>query len=212
MLKKRLKKLLFNKYFIISLVLIIIFSRIVSGYFSKAVDEYTTLTVRNFTERLVISSIQLKILDGIDDSDFLIEEYDSEGKICYAYLNTKKINKVRNDIADYTDTIVDDIMNNKELEIIKIPLGYFLGTKYLMDSSISIPLHIEVIGNQDVDILKKSEAIGINTTIFQIDLQITIDIVVVLPFQSKRIISSVTIPLAFEIMNNEIPYYISDFS
>jgi len=212
MLRMRLKKYLFNRYVFILVILIFLFSRFVSGYFSTAVDEYTTLTIKNFTERLVISSIELEMLEGIDDSDFLIEEYDSDGKISYAYLNTKKINKIRNDIADYMDIVLDDIMNNKELEIIKIPLGYFLGTKYLMDSSISVPLHIEVIGNQDVDIVKDSNAIGINTTILEIDLKITIDIVVVLPFQSKRIISEVKIPLAFEIMNNEIPYYLSEFN
>ena len=166
--------------------------------------------IKNYAEDVIITSIEEEILDNVSDSDFLVESYDSQGKVSYAYFDTQKINLVRNTIAKYMDNIINRIEHHQDLQKIDIPIAYFLGTKYFLSNSFKIPISLEVVGNQDIDIKTEKIVSGLNTTIFEINLVIAVEIYVVIPFQSKKIETSTQIPIAIEILNNEIPYYYSD--
>ena len=87
-------------------------------------------------------------------------------------------------------------------------MGYFFGFRYLFVDKINVPLKIDVIGNQDVEISVDANDLGINSTMIEINLFVAIDIQVVIPFQENITRTEVTIPLAIEIMNNDVPYYL----
>lgn len=184
--------------------------KFIAGYFSNAIDIYTTTKIKNYAEDVIITSIEEEILNSVSDTDFLIEHYDSLGKVSYAYFDTQRINEVRNTVARYMDNIINRIEYHSDLQKIDIPIAYFLGSKYFLSNSFKIPISLEVVGNQDIDIKTEKVVSGLNTTIFEINLVIAVEIYVVIPFQSKKISTLTQIPIAIEILNNEIPYYYSD--
>ena len=208
----RLKSFHWNKYLFFILLFLVCFAIFVVCYFSYSVDSYISTNIKNYAEALIVRSIESEIIDKIDDSDFLVESYDENGFVSYAYVNTKKINQVRNDVSDYINAVMDDISNSNEITSISIPLGYFFGMKYITGSEIRIPLSLEVLGDQDVDIKKNTISTGINTTILEFYLDILISIKIVMPLKTKEMEINVNIPISMEILNNEIPYYLSDFS
>lgn len=208
-----LKSWLKNKFIwiIIGLATLgIIVWRIGSGYFSKAVDVYTVSKVRNYAEALIAASIEEELLKELEDADLFIENYDSNGNVSYAYVNSLKINRIRNNVILYTDKAISKINAHTDFEKIEIPLGYFFGVRYILADSIKIPIELEVIGNQNVELRMETISKGINTTIVEIYLDISLEIQVVIPLQNKVTVTSTKIPLAMEIMNNEVPYYLGD--
>lgn len=205
-----LKSYLRNKYiWVIGLGAILIW-RLSSGYFSQAVEIYTDSKVRNYAEGLIAESIEERLLNELNDGNLFIENYDSNGNVSYAYIDSYKINKIRNDVILYTDEAINEINDHQDFGYIEVPLGYFFGIKYFLADGVRVPIDLEVIGNQDVELDMQTLSKGINTTIVQINLNIDIHIQVVIPFQSNITTTSTIIPLAIQIMNNDIPYYLGD--
>ncbi len=205
-----LRSYLRNKYiWVIGLGAILIW-RLSSGYFSQAVEIYTDSKVRNYAEGLIAESIEERLLNELNDGNLFIENYDSNGNVSYAYIDSYKINKIRNDVILYTDEAINEINDHQDFGYIEVPLGYFFGIKYFLADGVRVPIDLEVIGNQDVELDMQTLSKGINTTIVQINLNIDIHIQVVIPFQSKITTTSTIIPLAIQIMNNDIPYYLGD--
>ncbi|MGM9970771.1 MAG: sporulation protein YunB [Anaeroplasma sp.] len=210
MLKMLLKRFLFNKYFLFIILPIILLIAFIIRYFSSSVDNYISSNVKNYAEALVVRSIDSEIIDRIEDSDFLKEHYDSNGFVSYAYVDTKKMNEVRNNVSDYINAVMEDIALQEEITSVDIPLGYFLGTKYFLNNDLAIPIKLEILGDQDVDICKNTFSTGINTTIIEFYLAISISIKVVMPLKVKQMTIDIDIPLSMEVMNNEIPYYLGE--
>ena len=95
------------------------------------------------------------------------------------------------------------------IDTVAIPLGYFFGLKTLFDLELNIPISMEVIGNQRVDISYKNVSSGINTTIVEFFIEIAIDLRLTLPLKVINTCSVTKIPLAYEIINNDVPYFFS---
>lgn len=205
-----MKLYLRNKIVWILAISIFLLYRAASGYFSKSIEIYTTSKVKNYAEGLIASCISDELFDELDGAKFFNEKYDSNGNISYAYIDSLKINKIRNDIIIYTDEAINLINEHSDFDKIEIPLGYLFGLKYFLADGIRIPISLEVIGNQDVELKMNTITEGINTTIIEVYLDISIDVQVVIPFQNKSTTTNTKIPLAIEVMNNEIPYYLGD--
>ena len=125
----------------------------------------------------------------------------------YGYtIEWKKVNSKNLGLQDFPYTVLFD--SSEDFDSIDIPMGYFFGFRYFFVDKIKVPLKIDVIGNQDVEISVDANDLGINTTMIEINLFVAIDIQVVIPFQENITRTEVTIPLAIEIMHNDVPYYL----
>ena len=205
----RLRSLLLSKLFWLLLIFsILVIIRLATGYFSNAVKVYTTSIVRNYAEAMIAEAVDENVVANMKDVNFFIKEMDSDGKVSYAYLNSYVVNKIRNDTIKFTDKAIEKIDSSEDFDSIDIPMGYFFGFRYFFVDKIKVPLKIDVIGNQDVEISVDANDLGINTTMIEINLFVAIDIQVVIPFQENITRTEVTIPLAIEIMNNDVPYYL----
>lgn len=180
------------------------------GYFSTAVNAYTESVILNYAKEIVDLGVTEGVVELLDGKSILNEVYDSNGKVSYAYLDAQTINYLRNNISRYVAKCINEINDGKKLDTIEFPLGYFFGRNYFLANGIKVPIDIEVVGYQDIEIEKIVESYGLNTTILQLNLIITLFIKTVIPFQSDIIESRSSIPIALEILNNDIPYYLGD--
>lgn len=184
--------------------------RISIGYFSDAVKTYAFYVVNNYTVSLVDESVTEGVIDHLNEKSLLKESYDSNGKVSYAYLDTKKINTIRTETSVFVKEAIDRINTHEDFNNIEIPLGYFLGRNYFLSNGIKVPIDLEVIGQEFIEIKSNVESHGINTTILSINLHINVEIQIVIPMQAERIVTENIIPLSLEIINNDIPYYLGD--
>ena len=205
-----LKFFLKNKYIWLAAIIAAFLLRFSSGYFSNSVKIYTDSKIRNFANEVINESVRRELLTSTDFSDVLIENYDSNGKVSYAYLNSNKINQIKYKATEYVQSAIDIINNGDNFETIEIPLGYFFGSEYLLADGMKMPIKLKILGDEDIEILSDITSQGINTTIIQMYLNIKINIQVVIPFQSQMVVSESKIPICFEILNNEVPYYLGD--
>ncbi len=180
------------------------------GYFSEAVNTYAQSLILNYSRDVIDQGVTNAVISDLGGESLLKESYDQSGKVSYAYLDVRKINLIRTNTSKYVTDAIDIINQQENFQTIEIPLGYFFGRNYFLSNGIRIPIELEVVGNQQIDIQADVESYGLNTTILQINLYVCLEIQSVIPFQSQKIKTETWIPLSLEIMNNDIPYYLGD--
>lgn len=198
-----------NKLIIIIGILLIGFLvRFIIGYYSEDVISHAEIEALDCAEKIIMDSISNDVINNLDNTNMFTSEY-NDGRLTRMYLDTYKINYIRNQVSIYTDKSIKKINSNESINKVSIPLGYFLGLKTLYDLDLQIPISMEVIGNQRVDIIYKSLTSGINTTIVEFFIEIAIDLRLTLPLKVINTTSITKIPLAYEIINNDVPYFFS---
>ncbi len=208
---KRLKNYLIKSKFTIALAILVgLIGKFSMGYFSTAVDAYTEALIKSYSKEIIDKGVSSGIIDLLDGKSLLNEVYDQSGKVSYAYLDVQIINYLRSNIAEYIVSCINQINEGEDFKSIELPLGYFFGRNYFLSNGVKVPIKLEVIGYQDVFVEKNLETIGLNTTILEINLVVELNIRSVIPFQTDVINSKTSIPLALEILNNDIPYYLGD--
>lgn len=195
--------------FILALVIGIL-GKVSMGYFSDAVRTYTESLIINYSRDVIDQGVTNAVINDLNGESLLKESYDENGKVSYAYLDAQKINMIRTNTSKYVMDTIEVINNQNTFKSIEIPLGYFFGRNYFLSNGVRVPVDLEVIGNQKIEIKSSVESYGLNTTIIQINLYVCLEIQSVIPFQSSKIITEALIPLSLEIMNNDIPYYLGD--
>ena len=180
------------------------------GYFSEAVNTYARSLILNYSRDVIDQGVTNAVISDLGGESLLKESYDQSGKVSYAYLDVRKINLIRTNTSKYITDAIDIINQQENFQTIEIPLGYFFVRNYFLSNGIRIPIELEVVGNQQIDIQADVESYGLNTTILQINLYVCLEIQSVIPFQSQKIKTETWIPLSLEIMNNDIPYYLGD--
>jgi len=206
-LKNYLKK---NSIMFLLALIIGLIGRMSVGYFSDAVKTYAESIIINYSRNIIDQGVTNGVIDDLNGESLLQEVYDSNGKVSYAYLDARKINMIRTNTSKYVTEAIDVINNQDTFKSIEIPLGYFFGRNYFLSNGVKVPIELEVIGNQSIEIKSSVESYGINTTILKVELHVSLDIQSVIPFQSAKIKTNTIIPLSLEIINNEIPYYLGD--
>lgn len=206
-LKNYLKK---NKVLIALAIIIGFLCKFSIGYFSDAVTAYTDALIISYSNKVVDEGVSSGVIDLLDGKSLLNEVYDEKGKVSYAYLDVQILNYLRTNISKYVLECIDTINDGEDFESIEIPLGYFFGRNYFLSNGVKVPINLEVVGYQDVAIEKNVKTMGLNTTILEINLIIELNIRSVIPFQTNVLSTKASIPLALEILNNDIPYYLGD--
>lgn len=206
---KHLKKFVWRFSILILFILLLVYAcRFSMSYFSEAMGVYTESLIIGYATEVIDEGISEGVVELLDGKSVLCESYDSTGKVTYAYLDVKTINHLRNNISRYIASCVDIINKGEKFSTVDLPLGYFFGLNYFFSRGIRVPIDLEVVGNQDVIIEKNIESYGLNTTVLQINMIITLNIRSVIPFQTNTVQTKINIPVALEILNNDIPYYL----
>ena len=208
---KPLKKLVKKSSLILILALVVGFlGKMTMGYFSEAVRTYTETLIINYSTEVIDRGVSAHVLQDLKGGSLIEEKYDYSGKVSYATLNAQKINLIKTNTSQYILDVIDTINTHTGFQTIYIPLGYFFGRNYFLANGIRVPVDLEVIGNQKVEIQSDVKSYGLNTTILEINLLVSLEIQTYIPFQSEKIVTESKIPLSVEIMNNDIPYYLGD--
>lgn len=113
------------------------------------------------------------------DELFTIEK-DNDGNITMIKSNVIQINEIISDVA----VKIQNSINERGKENIKITIGSFTGSKLLSGRGPGIPIKISSIGNVETDLRSEFSAQGINQTLHRVYLQVDCEVSILTPYNT----------------------------
>ena len=117
--------------------------------------------------------------DHTYDELFTIEK-DNDGNITMIKSNVIPINEIISDVA----VKIQNSINERGRENIKIAIGSFTGSKLLAGRGPGVPIRISSIGNVETDLRSEFSAQGINQTIHRVYLQVDCEVSILTPYNT----------------------------
>ena len=117
--------------------------------------------------------------DHTYDELFTVEK-DNDGNITMIKSNVIPINEIISDVA----VKIQNSINERGKENIKIAIGSFTGSKLLSGRGPGIPIKISSIGNVETDLRSEFSAQGINQTLHRVYLQVDCEVSILTPYNT----------------------------
>lgn len=226
-MKKTRSLLTFSLYLItIAIICSIIFiyyfaKKVGPGLIECAEDEVNQLT------NLVMNNCIKKYIEENEPLNLLTIDKNNNQEIERIKYNTKILNQTRTKIIEMLDTDLDYMVKGKlestnlnlnklsdeyyektnEGIIFMVSIGSSTGNPFFANLGPKIPLNLQVIGNTTADITTNITEYGLNNALIEVSIILTTTIKIHMPFLSKEVTTTSTIPLIMEIIQGTIPNY-----
>lgn len=199
-----------KKYIIISVVLLI--TVVFISFFSLLINPVLVNTIelkaKSISTRAVNSAVSDVIMNSIVYDDLINIVTDEFGNISMIQANTFEINNLSKDLAQTTETKIDEYGKKG----VSIALGSFTGIPLFVGLGPEIKLNVSPIGSVYSSFSSTFESAGINQTIHRIYLNINANVGVVLPLYTKKFTTTQHVLIAESIIVGNVPevYLYSD--
>ncbi len=177
------------------------------GYFGDAIKLYTIQVSNEYASEIIEDVLKSDLLEVIEEGSMMSQILNSEGDVVYSYLDTYKVNKIRGMAQNKIIDAIHTIENQKGFQKVDIPFGYFFSRNMFLSDGIKVPINLDVVGSHSVDISVLATPYGINSSVVEIFLDVTINVQITIPFQEEAIVCKQSIPLSVEIINSDVPEY-----
>lgn len=224
-LKRKLVVKKINIYLIIFLILGIVTLYILNIFSKKAIPilmDYSKVEVKKIATTLINNAVINEVAKNITIDDLFIIKYSDEGKIISMDVNSKTTNnlliKSNMEVEKYfkylekgeiskLNLIGVEIESDKKGVIFEVPTGIIFNNVFLNNLFPKIPVRLNLVESVFSRISTEVEDYGINNAIFKVNINITVDLKVVLPFISDTTELVVNIPIIIKIIEGEVPSY-----
>lgn len=221
-LKKRKKHKKLNKIVIIAIISIIL-ATLLLKYINKEISpkliNYASLEIKKLSNLIITESINEEEFEKLNVDDIYKITKNNNNEILTVDINTVILNKM---IKKATENIqqrlkklekgeVDENnQENKNGVVLKIPLGEIYNNFLLADLGPKIPVKLKIIGNIETKINTNVKNYGINSSLIELSLDITVKEKVILPISTNEIRVNQTFPLTIKMIEGKIPNYYSN--
>ena len=212
-----MKKRLF--IFFISLLFIIIISlvsiKLISNKISPLVMDYSISEMKRIISIIINRSINSDLLEKINLEKMFIVNKDDLDDISTISLDSVMVNKITDIISDACEDnlrlIEDgkyDILKEKfniNRELFYVPSGIILKTTLFNSIGPKIPINLKFIGNVTSNLKTDVKDYGINNSLITISIDITVEMMVILPFSSDYVKIDNSIPIMVKLIHGKVP-------
>ena len=169
-------KRFFRRLKLISILLLVLFA---AGFlwlrhtYRDVIRDLAETQVKNTTSDLTNDAIARQIADGVVQYDRIVYfEKDLDGRITALKTNIGEVNRLKTDILN----IINDEILALDHSDMGIPLGSLILPELLSGRGPVIPVHILSIRNSDANFVSFFSQAGINQTLHQVTMEVTIDV------------------------------------
>lgn len=228
-LKKKKKKHLFTKIIIV-LILVIIASILLIKYFSNKASpilfSYAESETRKLTTLIINKAVTKQMASDNMNTDSLFEIVkNNDNDIQLVTFNSINVTKMLNAITNLVQLnlkaieegnidlmeLPEDTLSSypkdklKEGIIYEIPMGVITNNAMLSNIGPKIPVKLHLIGDVVTGVNSKVSEYGINNALLEVGIDVTVTSKINLPFISKEVKVSTTVPLVMKIIQGNIP-------
>ncbi len=159
-------------------------------------------SVRNATSDLINDSIDKQIESGVIHYDRIVYfEKDLDGRITALKTNMSEVNRLKTDILNL---INDEILAIDTVDI-GIPLGSLIFPELFSGRGPHIPIHILSIRNSDAAFKTNFTEAGINQTLQQLIMDVSVDVSVLILGKAESFTVSSQVVVAETVIVGQVP-------
>ena len=185
------------------LIIVMVIAFIFFRYkYREAIRGLAETQVRNTTSDLINDAIDKQIETGNIQYDRMVYfEKDLNGRITALKTNMSEVNRLKTDILN----IINDEILALDTSDLGIPLGSMILPEVWSGKGPEIPVHILSIRNSDASFTSNFVEAGINQTLQQLNMYVSVDIAVLVLGETKYFTVSSQVVVAETIIVGQVP-------
>ena len=170
--------------------------------FNDAICALAQTQVTNTTSDLINDAIDRQIEDGTIQYDRMVYfEKDLDGRITALKTNMSEVNRLKTNILN----LINDEILALSTDDLGVPLGNLFLPEFLSGRGPEIPVQILSIRNSDASFSSNFTQAGINQTLQQINMQVSVDVTVLVLGQTDSFTVSSQVIVAETIIVGDVP-------
>ena len=170
--------------------------------YSDSIRSLAETQVINATSDLINDAIDCQIEKGNIQYDRMVYfEKDLDGRITALKTNMSEVNRLKTDILN----LINDEILALSTDALGIPLGSLILPEFLAGRGPDIPVEILSIRNSDASFSSHFSEAGINQTLQQINMHVSVDVTVLVLGQTDSFTVTSQVIVAETIIVGEVP-------
>ena len=170
--------------------------------YRDVIQELAEIQVKNTTSDLTNDAIAKQIADGVIQYDRIVYfEKDLNGRITALKTNIGEVNRLKTDILN----IINDEILALDTSDLGIPLGSLLLPELFSGKGPAIPVHILSIRNSDANFSSAFSQAGINQTLHQLIMEVSVDVAVLVLGHTSSFTISSEVVVAETVIVGDVP-------
>ena len=199
-MQKRLRCLLMR--LVILIAILTVFFCLFRYKYSDAIRGLAETQVRNATSDLINDAIDRQIENQNIQYDRMVYfEKDLDGRITALKTNMSEVNRLKTDILD----LINDEILAIDASDLGIPVGSLLLSEFFSGRGPEIPVQIMSIRNSDASFSSTFSEAGINQTLQQMNMLVSVDVAVLVLGRTNYFTVSSQVVVAETIIVGQVP-------
>lgn len=199
-MRRRLKRFFFKITLLFAVLLALVLA--FRSEYHETIRSLAETQVRNSTSDLINDAIDRQIEDGSIQYDRIVYfEKDLEGRITALKTNMSEVNRLKTDILN----IINDEILALDTADLGIPIGSLILPEFFSGKGPNIPVSIISIRNSDALFYSNFTAAGINQTLQQLTMDVSVDVAVLVLGQATNFTVSSQVVVAETIIVGQVP-------
>lgn len=170
--------------------------------YRNVIRDLAETQVKNTTSDLTNDAIAKQIAEGIIQYDRIVYfEKDLDGRITALKTNMSEVNRLKTDILN----LINDEILALDTSDIGIPLGSLFLPELFSGKGPAIPVRILSIRNSDATFVSKFSQAGINQTLHQLTMVVSVDVAVLVLGQTSSFTVNSEVVVAETVIVGDVP-------
>lgn len=199
-MRRRAGKIL--RWMILLLTLALVLLLVFRSRYHGIIRSLAETSVRNSTSDLINDAIDKQIEEGNIQYDRIVYfEKDLNGRITALKTNMSEVNRLKTDILN----LINDEILAMDTSDLGIPIGSLLLPEFFSGKGFCIPIHILSIRNSDASFTSYFSEAGINQTLQQLTMEVSVDVSVLVLGNTESFTVSSQVVVAETIIVGDVP-------
>lgn len=165
-------------------------------------EELALARISDVASNVINQAVSRQIEAGnVRYDDLVTLERDGDGRITALTTNMQEMNRLKTRLLTILDDDIYDISDDE----ISIPLGNLTGVQLLSGRGGTIPVKIVAVSSSDANFRGEFEDAGINQTIHRIMMDVSLDLIILLPSGTVRDCVMTEVCVAETVLLGQVP-------
>ena len=199
-MRRRIRRLL--QLLLVLLAAVFLAFLMLRSRYRDVIRDLAETQVKNTTSDLTNDAIAKQIADGVIQYDRIVYfEKDLDGRITALKTNMSEVNRLKTDILN----LINDEILALDTSDIGIPLGSLFLPEFFSGKGPAIPVRILSIRNSDATFSSKFSQAGINQTLHQLTMIVSVDVAVLVLGQTSSFTVNSEVVVAETVIVGDVP-------
>ena len=199
-MRRRIRRLL--QLLLVLLAAVFLAFLMLRSRYRDVIRDLAETQVKNTTSDLTNDAIAKQIADGVIQYDRIVYfEKDLDGRITALKTNMSEVNRLKTDILN----LINDEILALDTSEIGIPLGSLFLPELFSGKGPAIPVRILSIRNSDATFSSKFSQAGINQTLHQLTMIVSVDVAVLVLGQTSSFTVNSEVVVAETVIVGDVP-------